>query len=62
MVRMVQLDVDINPAEADTCVVTWAVAVIHWLTVGSIEANERALIMLVQGSVSNGSTGQAPSI
>jgi len=45
-----------------TCAVTWAVAVIQWLTVGSTEVDERALLMLVQGNASNTSTGPAASL
>lgn len=38
---------------------TWAVCVIHWLTVGSTELDERALALLVQRPdfESNTSTG-----
>ncbi|KAF2798399.1 hypothetical protein K505DRAFT_394712 [Melanomma pulvis-pyrius CBS 109.77] len=43
--------------------VTWAVCVIHWLTVGSTEVDERALALLAQGdAASNVSTGLAPSV
>jgi hypothetical protein len=41
--------------------VTWAVCVIHWLTVGSTEVDERALVMLVRpDSASNASTNGPP--
>ncbi|KAF2181640.1 hypothetical protein K469DRAFT_254506 [Zopfia rhizophila CBS 207.26] len=43
--------------------VTWAVVVIHWLTVGSTKVEERALAMLVQpDTASNASAGPAISL
>ncbi|KAF2680568.1 hypothetical protein K458DRAFT_392619 [Lentithecium fluviatile CBS 122367] len=43
--------------------VTWAVCVIHWLTIGSTEIDERALALLVPqpDSASNASTGSSHS-
>jgi hypothetical protein len=47
----------------DVATVTWAVCIIHWLTVGSTEVDERALALLAQGdAASNASSGLAPSV
>lgn len=47
----------------DVATVTWAVCIIHWLTVGSTEVDERALALLEQGdAASNASSGLAPSV
>jgi hypothetical protein len=47
----------------DVTTVTWAVCIIHWLTVGSTEVDERALALLAQGdAASNASSGPAPSV
>ncbi|KAF2659075.1 hypothetical protein K491DRAFT_592012 [Lophiostoma macrostomum CBS 122681] len=43
--------------------VTWAVCVIHWLTAGSTEVDEQALVMLVQpGTANNASTNRPPPV
>ncbi|KAF2004433.1 hypothetical protein P154DRAFT_426697 [Amniculicola lignicola CBS 123094] len=48
---------------SDVAIVTWAVGVIHWLTIGSTEVDERTLAMLVSpDTASNTSTAHTVTL